>query len=295
MPLPVKDVTLNEKIKLTSLLLKSSASIVEINAVRKHLSQIKGGNFACLAYPATLVTLCISDVVNDPVDVIASGPAVPDTSTYKDAVRVLKKYVIWNKVSKSIRKHLSGGVKGEIKETPKKKEDAFCKGNIYNVMIANHKTIVDSAARLGKKLKYNVFEAGSNIEGDARKAAKIFIKIGSKKKRLPALIVGAGETTMKVLGRGQGGRNQELVLYGLKFLRDNMTLCSFATDGIDGRSPAAGAIADISTKRKDIDKYLGNSNTYGFFKKTGDYILTGPTGTNIGDLIMLVVVKIVED
>lgn len=300
MPLPAEGITLKEKIRLTSLLLRTPATIQEINVVRKHLSGVKGGQFACLAYPATLVTLYVSDVIDDPMD-IAGGPTAPDPSTFQDAVEILKKYEIWQAAPKSVRERLMRGVRGIIPETPKASHEAFCKGKIYNFIIGNHNTAVEAAARAGRKLGYSVIELTSSLQGVAKEAAKIIVAVGKHIKRYrrparpPALIVAGGETTVYVRGKGQGGRNQELVLSAIPQLQGGMTIVSFGTDGVDGITPrpVAGAIADVSTrecalrKKLDAQKYLADNNSYHFFKAVGDHIVTGPTGTNVGDLILL--------
>lgn len=304
MPLPVEGVTLKEKIKLTSLLLKTPATIHEINVVRKHLSQIKGGQFACLADPATLVTLYISDIVDDSFDTQASGPTAPDPSTFRDAIGILMKHGIWNKAPKSIKKHLEQGAQGIIPETPKAKHKAFCTGQIYNFTIGNHNTALQAAVRTGKKLGYHVVELTSALEGQAREVSQAILAVGKhvnrygKPARKPALILASGETTVNVRGKGKGGRNQELVLSVIQQLQDGMTMASFGTDGIDGFTPipVAGAIADFTTHEKalrrklDVREFLVNNDSYHFFKPLRDHIHTGPSGTNVGDLIMLVVV-----
>lgn len=301
MPFPAQGITLKEKIALTSLLLKTPATIHEINVVRKHLSQIKGGQFACMAYPATLITLYISDIIDDPFDIQASGPTAPDPSTFKDAMVILKKYEIWDRAPKAVRARLTKGAQGLIPETPNASHEAFCKGRIYNFTIGNHNTAVEAAGRAGRKLGYHTLELTSAMQGEAREAAKGIVAIGKhivqyrKPVRPPALLVAGGETTVHVRGKGAGGRNQELVLAALTQLRNGMTIASFGTDGVDGMTPlpVAGAIADVGTRERamrlriDPQKFLANNDSYHFFTKVRNNILTGPTGTNVGDLILL--------
>lgn len=303
MPLPAEGITLREKTKLTSLLLRTPATIHEINVVRKHLSGVKGGQFACLAYPATLITLYVSDVIDDPMD-IAGGPTAPDPSTFQDAVEILRKYEIWQSAPKSVRDRLMRGVRGIIPETPKASHEAFCKGKIYNFTIGNHNTAVEAAARAGRKLGYSVIELTSSLQGVAKEVSKVIVAVGKhierhkKPARPPALIVAGGETTVYVRGKGKGGRNQELVLSAIPQLRRGMTIVAFGTDGVDGITPVpvAGAIADSATRERalrkkfDAQKYLAHNDSYHFFKAIGDHIHTGQTGTNVGDLVLLAVV-----
>ena len=294
LPLPV--VPLEEFIELNSLLLKSPATINEINAVRKHLSQISGGNLAVAAYPARLLSLIISDVVNDPLDVIASGPTVPDLSRFQEAIEVLKKYNLWTKVSENIRKYLDDGLNGINPETPKSDHPVFKGNRVNNYILANHRTVLDLAADKAEELGYRVEKLGSAVQGLARKVAQDLIdkaKISSGEK---TIYLATGETTVDVKGTGQGGRNQELVLSGLNKLENNMTLVSFATDGVDGFCPeaVAGAMADKETldKARELNLnpeiFLANNDSYNFFKNTGGQLISGPSGTNLGDLIMLV-------
>ncbi len=304
MPLPAEGITLKEKIALTSLLLKTPATIHEINVVRKHLSQIKGGQFACVAYPATLVALYISDIIDDPFDIQASGPTAPDPSTFEHAIAILKKYNIWNKTPDSIKKRLAEGMKGKLPETPGADHEAFRKGKIYNLTIGNHNTAVEAAGHAAKKLGYHALELTSAIQGEAQEVSKEIIAIGKhiarygKPVRRPAIVIAGGETTVHVRGKGKGGRNQELVLSAIPSLQEGMAIVSFGTDGVDGITPTpiAGAIADVATreraasKKLNTQKFLTNNDSYHFFAKASDHVITDPTGTNVGDLILLVAV-----
>ncbi len=303
MPLPAEGITLPEKIQLTSLFLKSAATIHEINVVRKHMSGIKGGQFARYAYPATLVALYVSDIIDDPFDIQASGPTAPDPSTFSDAIEVLKKYGIWDDAPGSIKTRLLQGAKGLIPETPKAHDDEFRKGRVHNFTIANHNTACEASAEAGLKLGYNVLPLTSSIQGEAREVAKVIISVGKQVQRYrkplskPALIIAGGETPVSVRGKGKGGRMQELGLAGLLHIKEGMTLASFATDGVDGMTPrpTAGAISDIGTKERgrqkdlDVQRYLADNNSYAYFNKVADHIITGPTGTNVADLILLAV------
>jgi len=271
MPCPADPVTLEDKKIVTNLLLKCGATINEINVVRKHLSEFKGGQLAKTAYPATLVNLIISDVVGDPLDIIASGPTVPDSSTFQDAYNVLKKYNLLNKIPENIKKRIQLGLSGKIEETPKPGDKIF--RNVHNILIASNRTACIAAVKKARELGINSMLLSTYIEGEAR------------------------ETTVTVVGNGKGGRNQELALgSALKISGLNgIVIASVGTDGKDGTSDAAGAIVDGQTLKRaqklglDTTKYLANNNSYMFFKKLGDAIFTGTTGTNVNDLITIVV------
>lgn len=304
MPLPADGITLAQKMKTTKLLLKTPATANELNVVRKHLSKIKGGQLACYAYPATMVALYISDVIDDSLDIQASGPTTPDPSTFSDAVHILKKYHIWNNVPDAVHKRFTAGIKGTISETPKKSSATFCNGKIHNVTIGNFHTAVTAAADKAKKLGYRVLPLTSSLQGEAEEAAKVIVSISKEIKRYkkplapPAMIIAGGETTVHLHGKGRGGRNQEFVLSGLTKLQSDMTLASLGTDGVDGFTPrpVAGALADISTLERALKKkmlpsnYLFNNDSYRFFAHLGEHLDTGGwTGTNVADLIILAV------
>lgn len=300
-PLPTEDILLSEKRKLTQQLLKSSAPIQEINALRKHLSQVKGGQLAKLGAPAHMLNLFISDTIDDPLDGIASGPTAPDSTTFQDCIDILQRHKIWSSCPSSIQKRLQKGVRGEIEETPKESHTCFEFGE--NIILANHNTAVQIAAQIAREKGYHVLPLTSSLQGEAREVVKVLVSIGKQVNRYvtplprPALIIAGGETTVHVRGKGKGGRNQELVLSGLRDLQPGMTVVSVGTDGVDGITPepVAGAIADSATmakaqkKKLDIEKYLENNDAYHFFDQVNELIKTGPTGTNLGDLIMVAV------
>jgi len=303
MPLPAKGITLEDKQNLTESLLKCGATIHEINSVRKHLSGLKGGHLAEAAYPATLISLILSDVVGDPLDTIASGPTAPDKTTFSDAISILEKYNLWkNPLFKTIRKRLEAGSRGEILETPKPGDKVF--GKTHNVIIGNNRSVALAACQEAKDLGFNSLLLSSMVEGEARHVgitfAGIMKEILSSNNPIPkpAVVIAGGETTVTVTGHGRGGRNQELVLSsslrteGLK----GVAIASIGTDGIDGPTDAAGAIADGQTIKRAYNKginareFLTNNDSYGFFSKLDDLIFTGPTGTNVNDLTVMVVV-----
>jgi glycerate-2-kinase len=300
MAYPREGISLEDKRKTTDVLLKCGATINEINTVRKHLSKFKGGQLARSIYPATLISLLLSDVVGDPLDVIASGPTVPDTTTFKDAINVLKKYNVWDAVPESVRTFLLNGERGLIDETPKSNDQSFKKA--HNYIIGNNRIACFAAMNELKRAGLNTILLTSQIEGEARNIglmigaiAKEIISSNNPVQRPAGLIIG-GETTVTVTGRGIGGRNQEICLAsalrisGLK----GVAVASISTDGIDGPTDAAGAIVDGNTifhselKGLDAEKYLHNNDSYSFFKEIGDLIYTGPTGTNVNDISILI-------
>lgn len=289
---PVPEISLQDKIKITQRLLRSGANISEMNIVRKHLSKVKGGNLAALLYPATVWGLVISDVVGNDLSTIASGPLSPDKSTFVHALKILKKYRV--KAPKRVFQYLQKGVKNPSLETPKPGSKYFKKVTLK--IIGDHKTVLGAALRKAKKMRLRVHSLGSNITGEAREVARHFV-VSSRDSRLRGndIIIGTGETTVTCRGKGFGGRNQEFVLAGFPYLKPHQTLASIATDGVDGMcpEPICGAIADYEIlksakkQRLRIPIFLNQNNSYEFFKKTGGLIKTGPTGTNLGDLMML--------
>lgn len=301
MPCPADPVTLEDKKMVTNLLLKCGATINEINVVRKHLSEFKGGRLAKTAYPATLVSLIISDVVGDPLDTIASGPTVPDSSTFQDAYNVLKKYNLLNKIPENIKKRIQLGLSGKIEETPKPGDKIF--RNVHNILIASNRTACIAAVKKARELGINSTLLSTYIEGEARYVGAVLAGLAKEIHnydtpiKKPAVIVCGGETTVTVVGNGKGGRNQELALgSALKISGLNgIVIASVGTDGKDGTSDAAGAIVDGQTLKRaqklslDATKYLANNNSYMFFKKLGDAVFTGTTGTNVNDLIIIAV------
>jgi len=301
MPQPCNGVSLEDKRKVTDALLKSGATISEINTVRKHISGFKGGWLAKKAYPATVVNLILSDVVGDPLDSIASGPTVPDPTTFSDAIEILKIYGLWIKIPSSVKKVLLNGKKGLVSETPKPGDKVFTK--VHNIIVGNNRTASLAAYNSFKKAKLNALLLSSCLEGQARDVGTMLASmsketvISGNPVPKPAGIVAGGETTVTVVGKGKGGRNQEIALgAALKIgSTDGVVVASISTDGIDGPTDAAGAIADgrtmIRSKELGLNprKFLENNDSYSFFKKLDDLIFTGPTGTNVNDLSMIVV------
>lgn len=275
LPLPSEYFSLKEKINITKKLLKSSANIKEINCVRKHLSRLKGGRLALACSPATLVSLYISDVIGDDLHAIASGPTVADPSTSKQAIKILKKYKINNrKIERIILKN----------ESPK----ILDKKKVFNFIVGNNKQVLDYLIALAKKRNYKIKFLTATLHGEAKVVAKRLIALGKRLNRKTILVAG-GETTVKVHGRGYGGRNQEFVLAASKFLSPDLTLLSLATDGVDGLTPkpVAGAILDSKHAPKNANQYLKNNDSYTILNKIHSLLKTGLTGTNVGDIILL--------
>jgi glycerate-2-kinase len=302
-PLPKEGVSLSEKKATTDLLLRCGATIEEINAVRKHISAVKGGQLAANAYPATLVCVILSDIVGDPVPSIASGPTSPDPTTYTQAVEILKRYGVWDKTPLSVRTLLEAGVEGRIPETPKPGDRRF--ERVYNLVLGNNRCALNAAADKAKAMGLSPLVLSSFIEGEARHVGTVFAGLAremlaeaSYLSKYNVLIAG-GETTVTVTGRGRGGRNQELALSASLRLRnmDGVALVSVGTDGIDGLSDAAGAVVDGHTVERAGElgmnplMYLANNDSNSFFSVLGDEVLTGPTGTNVNDVILIVNVK----
>jgi hydroxypyruvate reductase len=281
MPLPAPPVTLAEKQEITRRLLASGATIHEINTVRKHISGIKGGQLAKAAWPATVVALILSDVIGDDLDVIGSGPTVPDASTVADAARIFDKY--------SIRRLL-------LHETPKPGDVEF--RGVQNLIVGSNRQAIDAAARQARALGYRTLVLSTFIQGETREVASMHAAIvkeilaSGRPVRPPACILSGGETTVTVRGNGLGGRNQEFVLAAAIAIEGfgPVTIFSAGTDGIDGPTDAAGALADDKTAaRSDARAFLENNDSYHFFEKLGGLVKTGPTGTNVMDVRILLV------
>ncbi|HML02719.1 MAG TPA: glycerate kinase [Candidatus Bathyarchaeia archaeon] len=301
MPLPRGEISLQDKRKVTEALLKAGATINEINTVRKHISEFKGGWLAKRAYPATILNLVLSDVLGDPLDFIASGPTVPDSTTFRNAIMVLERYGLWDGVPASVRKVLNDGKNGAIPETPKASDEAFTK--VYNVIIGNCRTASRAALESLKSNGLTSLLLTSLLEGEARSVGVMLssiareIVVSGNPVQKPSGIVAGGETTVSVVGRGRGGRNQEIALSAVEKLNalDGAVVASLSTDGIDGPTDAAGAIVDGKTlmraRKADLsaEKFLADNDSYNYFSKLGDLLFTGPTGTNVNDVSVIVV------
>lgn len=293
---PVFQLKLQDIQSLTRSLLASGANIGEINTLRKHLSQVKGGNLARLAAPAQVVTLILSDVIGDPLDVIASGPTVPDPTTYEDALAIVEKYQLVATLPDSILDHLLRGVRGEIPETPKAEEPFFKK--TQNFVIGNNYQAAQAAKLQAIAEGFNAEILTSSLEGEARQVAPYLTSIARQIVDTgdpippPACVIAGGETTVTITGEGKGGRNQELALAAVNLLknRKGLMLITLATDGEDGPTDAAGAVvsgdsyAAACSLGLDPLEFLSRNDSYHFFDLLGDLLKPGPTGTNVCDL-----------
>jgi glycerate 2-kinase len=301
MPLPRDGITIEDKRELTDALLKCGATVNEINTVRKHISDFKGGWLAKKAYPATVLNLMLSDVVGDPLGFIASGPTVPDSTTFSEAIKVLKKCGLWDNAPATIKKVLSDGERGLIPETPKANDKAFKK--VYNVIIGNNRFASLAALEQLRSATLNTLLLTSSLEGEARHVGVMLASIAREVALSgnpipkPAGIIAGGEATVTVTGKGLGGRNQEISLAAALKVSgmDGVVVASLSTDGVDGPTDAAGAIVDGKTKSRaeemdlNPEEFLAENDSYNFFSKLGDLIFTGPTGTNVNDVSVIVV------
>ncbi len=299
---PQKEITL-EDIQVTSnALLACGATIDEINAVRKHLSIVKGGHLARASYPSTLITLILSDVIGDPLDTIASGPTVPDESTFEDACKVIEKYSLENRIPKSVYDILKKGQSGETEENPKHGDKVFT--NTQNVIIGSNKIALEAAREKATDLGYNTIILSSMVQGESKDAAIFFSSIAKEvcctgtPLSKPACIIAGGETTVTIKGDGKGGRNQEFALSAAIDIEgyEGIVVLSAGTDGTDGPTDATGAIVDSNTCKTarekfcmKPDEFLSNNNSYNFFDKTGEHIITGPTLTNVMDIMIALI------
>lgn len=289
-----------EMIKLNDLLINSGASIDEINAVRKHLSIVKGGQIARAICPATLVSLILSDVPGDPLDVIASGPTAPDPTTYQQALDILDKYDLTASVPVGILKYLKEGAAGKRPETPKPGDHIFEKS--YNFLIGTNRLALEAAKQKASEFNINAVIIDDQLQGDTNSVAEYIVETSlkfkvDKNEVKPVCLLFGGETTVKMTGKGLGGRNQHLALLCAILLQNHpgITILSAGTDGTDGPTDAAGAVVDSDTitgallKNIDPAKYLREFDSYHFFKKAGGQIITGPTMTNVMDIIVVIV------
>jgi len=301
LPLPADHIDLKEKQEMTQLLLDCGADIKEINTIRKHISQMKGGWLAKWAYPSTVIVFILSDVVGDQLDVIGSGPTVPDSSTFEEAWEILKKYDLLKEISPSIQQYLQLGIEGKVEETPKPGDVVFEKVNHF--LIGSNMMALRAAAEEGSSLGFNSLILSSSIVGETRDAARFHAAIAKEVISSanpiprPACILSGGETTVTIKGNGLGGRNQEFALAGALEISgiEKVVLLSGGTDGTDGPTDAAGAVADHTTVQRakslgmDPKAYLENNDAYPFFQRLGDLLITGPTYTNVMDVRILLV------
>jgi hydroxypyruvate reductase len=301
LPAPVAGVSLKDKADVTSRLMRAGAGIAELNTVRKHLSRLKGGGLARAAAPARVVALVLSDVVGDDLSTIASGPTVPDPTTHADALRVLDDRGLRAGIAASARRHLEAGARGQAPETPKPGDPVFRR--VRTQLVGSNRLSVEAAAREARRQGLRPLVLTTRLEGEAREAARVLVAVlrecveSGRPAAPPVCLLAGGETTVTVRGDGRGGRNQELVVAASALLASfpvEAVVASLATDGIDGASEAAGGVADrTSVARADAlglappAAFLAASDSSGFLAPLGDLIVTGPTGTNVVDLAVL--------
>lgn len=301
LPLPVDQVSLEDKQEATRMLLASGARIHEINAIRKHLSLIKGGGLAKAVFPATLITLLLSDVVGDDLDSIASGPCVPDSTSYADCLAIVEKYQLGSCLPETVFSYLQSGAAGRAEETPKADQPFF--QQTQNLIVASNFNALNQARLKAEELGYHSLLLSSMIQGETRVVAQNHVAIAREIELhdlpvpRPACLLSGGETTVTIKGTGKGGRNQEFVLAAARELAhfEDIVVFSAGTDGTDGPTDAAGAIADNQTLARaaeldlDAGAFLNNNDAYHFFDRLNDLYKTGPTHTNVMDLRILIV------
>ena len=295
---PVPGVTLRHLQRLTDALLRSGAAIGEVNCVRKHLSQVKGGQLArrLARGGARALVLVLSDVVGNPLDAIGSGPCAPDPTTFADAWQTLGRYGLLETIPQPAREHLQRGLRGQVPETPKPGDGIF--EQVYHILVGDVGTAALAAQQRAQALGLNTLLLTTYLEGEARAAGHFLAALAKEEAGLgrplprPACLVLGGETTVSVRGTGKGGRNQEVALAAALELDgwDDAMVVTAATDGTDGPTDAAGAIADGQTVARaralglDPADHLARNDSYPLFEALGDLIVTGPTGTNVSDL-----------
>jgi glycerate 2-kinase len=296
LPYPAEGLSLVDKQRTTEILLKCGANIFEINAVRKHLSRVKGGHLARLAAPATLISLVLSDVIGDSLETIASGPTVPDSSTYTDCLEIIQRYQLGEQVPPAVLEYLERGTRGQIAETPKDLSGIF--ERVQNLIIGNVRTALGSSLRRAEELGYQTRVFSEAVQGESRVVARSFaallkeIAANNPPISRPTCVLAGGETTVTVRGAGLGGRNQEFALSAAIELSgvNHVVILSAGTDGTDGPTDAAGAIVDSKTVERAIAQgldpaaFLDKNDSYHLLQATHDLLFTGPTLTNVMDL-----------
>lgn len=290
---PAPGISLADKLAVNRLLLACGADIQAINTVRKHLSQVKGGGLARWAFPATVVSFLLSDVIGDDPSTIGSGPTAPDPGTFSDAWSVLERYGLLEHVPPTILSHVRKGIAGVIPETPKPGDEIFA--NVHHVLLGSNRQALEAAAVTARRLGFATQILPNPVSGDTTVAGRTFahtVRTLLRTCRVPTCVLAGGETTVRVIGRGKGGRNQEFALVVAQELQGEAgwALLSAGTDGIDGPTDAAGAFVDTQSieraKEKGLDPqgFLMENDTYSFFAALGDLFLPGPTGTNVMDM-----------
>ena len=299
MMLPESEISLEEYQALTQALLRSGATINQINTIRKHIEQVKGGRLAQVAAPATVATLILSDVVGNPLDFIASGPTVPDTTTFADALGVLRQFDLLDSIPASVRSWLERGAAGEVPETPSPGDPLF--ERVSTVVIGSNDIAAEAALAEARRLGFEGLLLTTYLEGEAREAGKVAAAIAKELVRRgnpvapPACLILGGETTVTVRGQGKGGRNQEIAVSAALAMEGlpNALIVALATDGSDGPTDASGGFADGQSAARgrqlglDARAHLTENDTYAYLQQTGDMLVTGPTNTNVNDLLFV--------
>jgi hydroxypyruvate reductase len=290
-PAPPAGVGLTELREVTAALLRAGAGIGETNTVRKHLSRIGGGGLARAAHPAQVVALALSDVVGSPPDVIGSGPASADPTTFADAVEVLRRHAIH--APPSVMAYLQAGAAGDLPDTPKPGDPTLARAS--TTVVGSVRDALEGAARAAAELGFRAEIVADDLEGEARSAAREIAALARRHRQAapdaPVALLFGGETTVQVRGTGRGGRNQELALaLALELAgEDGFVAATLGTDGVDGPTRAAGAIVDAGTVARgpDARASLRNNDSHTFLSATGETVVTGPTGTNVGDVVLV--------
>ena len=296
LPAPPSSIPLKDKTAATSRLIRSKATIHEINTVRRHLSRIKGGRLAELSHASTIISFIMSDVTGNPLHDIASGPTAPDPTTYLDAVQVLKNHGLWQDAPSTVKSHLTKGLNHKLPDTPKQGNPVFRR--VHNFVIADSHIACLGAKHAMERRGIHASIVSSTVDMEAKCMAQLLASIANDKVRLreQGAVIFGGETTVEVHGNGLGGRNQETALYAAGRISglDGIAVAAMGTDGIDGHSTAAGAIVDGRTnerarkQRLDMGKFLDQNDSFSFFRKLKDNLMTGRTGTNVGDIYLVV-------
>jgi len=300
LPAPPAGVPLTDKRTVTQRLIRSRASIHEVNTVRRHLSELKGGRLVGKCRAGRIISLIISDVPGNSLSDIGSGLTAPDPTTFQDAIDVLRRFDLWNSAPPTVKNHLGRGSLGRIPDTPKPGDQEFRK--VHNVIIADSSTACEAAREVLNRRRVATRILTSSVNAGAGGVGKVLASVaiesqafGRPIKRSGALVLG-GESTVDVRGRGKGGRNQEVALAALEGIAGlkGTAIATLGTDGIDGNSPAAGAVIDGQSMGHAIKlgllprRFLARNDSYTFFRRLGDSVFTGPTGTNVGDIYLLI-------
>jgi glycerate-2-kinase len=298
---PLENVSLDELREAYSLLMYKGLNVKEKTIVKKHISKVKGGRLVKYIYPRRCISLILSSVYDDDISAVAGGPTAPDPSTYEDAKNILNYYGIWEYMPTTVERIIMRGIEGELPETPKPGDPLF--KNVNNIIVGSGRIGLKMMKAYAESIGYNAFFLTSRLVGEAREMGRM---VGSLIEEMyydyhpiepPSILLIGGETTVKVRGDGVGGRNQEFLLPIIKIIKDihGVSVIAFNTDGIDGISPAGGAVIDGCTYNESIklglsiDDALNNNDSYTFFSRLGRALISGSTGTDVNDYIIAVI------